>query len=124
MASKIARRIQVAIMERSAATWADLYVMKSAPGAPGPRTQPRTENGTERCCWMYSRAEIADTATDRMEPNIRAFSGSRKGCAGVSATTERSSSVDAMARRRHSSPTLRRAPPRQRRRTEVRNVRA
>ena len=52
---------------------------------------------------MYSRAAIADTATERIEENMRALSGSRNGCAGVPATTARNSSLLATASNRHSS---------------------
>jgi len=69
-----------------------------------------------------SMAAIADTATERIEANIRALSGSRNGCAGVPATTARSSSAVAIASSRHSSAGSRRQPARLRRSTAVVNV--
>ena len=38
----------------------------------------RTENGAARCAWTYSSAAAADTATERIEPNMRAFSELQK----------------------------------------------
>ena len=67
---------------------------------------------------------MAETATDRIEPNMRAFSPSRNGWAGVPATTGRNSSGEAADNSRHSSLELREPPSRLRRRTAQRKVRA
>jgi hypothetical protein len=53
------------------------YGMNSTPRPV--RTHSRIENAVARCAWMYSSAAIADA--ERIEPNIRALSGSRKGAA-------------------------------------------
>src|SRR3984957_7940297 len=101
MASNMARRIQVAIIERSAAICPALYGMNRTPGDDRDRIHPRTEKGAARWAWMYSKAAMADTGTDRIEPNMRALSGSRKGCAGDPARIGRSSSVEATASNLH-----------------------
>jgi hypothetical protein len=67
-------------------------------------TQERMERGAPlRWSATCSRPASAEVVTERMEPNIRAFSFSRKGWAGVFATSGRSSSAVAMATRRQSS---------------------
>src|ERR1700730_17898526 len=101
MASNMAGRIQAAIIERSAAICPALYGMNRAPGNVRVRTQARTENGAARWFCMYSKAAMADPVTDRIEPNIRALSGSRKGCAGVPETIGLSSSADALVSSPH-----------------------
>src|SRR6202162_3157562 len=124
MASNIARRIQAAIMERNAAICPALYGMNRAPGRVCARTHLRTENGAARWFRMYSNAAIADPVTDRIEPNIRALSGSRKGCAGVPEIIGLSSSADATVSSRHKLAVSRQPWHWQRRITAVRNVRA
>src|SRR5256884_8082146 len=76
--------------------------MKSAPRPA--RTQSRTEKPRARCPSTYLKAAAAEPATERIEPNMRAFSGSRNGCAGDPATSGRSSTLGATVSSRHSSP--------------------
>src|SRR5438132_6629468 len=76
--------------------------MKSAPRPA--RTQSRTEKPRARCLSTYLKAAAAEPATERIEPNMRAFSGSRNGCAGDPATSGRSSTLGATVSSRHSSP--------------------
>src|SRR5580692_8595797 len=83
-----------------------------------------TENGAPLCLATCSSAAIAETATERIEPNMREFSGSRNGCAGVPATTGLSSSGDASDMSRHNSAQSGRFERRQLRSTAPRNVRA
>ena len=90
------------MIDRSAAICAAVYGMNSTP-RPW-RTQSRTEKVRARCACTNSNATAADAATERIEPNMRAFSGSRNGCAGEPATRARSSELLATVRRRQSSP--------------------
>ena len=122
MASKIARRIQVAMIVRSAAICGAEYGMNSTPRPPD--TQSRTEKLRARCARTYSSAAAAEATTERIEPNMRAFSGSRNGCAGEPATSGRSSAFEAMVNSRHSSPASRQPHSQQRRVTAARKVRA
>ena len=57
------------MMDRSAAICPALYGMNSTPEADR-RTHWRIENGAARWRCTYSNAAMADTATDRIEPNI------------------------------------------------------
>src|SRR5580658_3641449 len=98
--------------------------MNRTPGDLRDRIHSRTENGAERWAWMYSKAAMADTVTDRIEPNMRALSGSRKGCAGEPARIGRSSSAEAMASNLHRFDRSRQPQMWLRRTTALRNVRA
>ena len=88
------------------------------------RDQAVTNDGPNQSGVNRMTQTTADPVTERIEPNMRALSGSRKGCAGEPCKMGRSSSAEAMASKRQRSAISVRPQAWQRRTTAVRNVRA